>query len=94
VLTAVASVSEVIVIFSANSVCKHSCVLLLSARISLTLFCEGDSGEKISMLGQKDQSLTRFLACFKKPTSWLFMSVALSYKVSFVSIGRSQMVLL
>jgi len=32
-------VSEVIVKFSsANSVCKHSCVLLFSARISLTLF--------------------------------------------------------
>jgi len=32
----------------------------------------------MSILRQKDQSLTQFLACFKKPTSWLFMSVALS----------------
>jgi len=38
VLTAVTSVSEVIMIFfSANSVCKHSSVIFFSARISLTL---------------------------------------------------------
>jgi len=39
VLTAVTSVSEVIVIFpSANSVCKHSSFLLFSPGISLPLF--------------------------------------------------------
>ena len=38
VLTAITSVNEVIVIFSADSVCKHSCVLFFSAWINLTLF--------------------------------------------------------
>ena len=34
---------------SANSICKHSCVLSFSARISLTLFLwRGDSGKEIS----------------------------------------------
>jgi len=34
-------------------------------------------------LPQRDQSLTRFLACFKKPTSRLVMPIAPSWIVSF-----------
>ena len=37
-------------------------------------------------LRRKHHSLTRFLACFKKPTNRLFMSIALSYKVSFSAL--------
>jgi len=40
-------------------------------------FWEGDSGEEVSTRWRcvNDQSLTRFLACFKKPTSRLFTSI-------------------
>jgi len=66
---------------SANSVCKHSCDLLFSAAISLAFFLRRWQrwGNYHAMaLPRKDQSLTRFLACFKKPTSRLFLSTALS----------------
>ena len=33
---------------AANSICKHSCVLLFVARIGLTLFLKGESSEEIS----------------------------------------------
>ena len=44
------------------------------------------------VLRRKDQSLTQFLACFKKPTSQLFISIELSQKVSFMPIAPSQIV--
>jgi len=37
-------------------------------------------------LRRKNQSLTRFLTWFKKPISRLFMSIALSWTVSFSAI--------
>jgi len=50
---------------SANSICKHSCVLLFPVWIRVTHFLRRDSGEEISKrLRRKDQSLTRILACF------------------------------
>jgi len=71
VLTAVTSVSEVIVIFSpANSIGKHSCVLLFSAEICVTLFSRRRQrwgNQRAMALRWKDQSPTRFLACFKNP---------------------------
>ena len=41
------------------------------------------------VLRQKDQSHTPFLACFKKPTNWLFMHKPLSWIVSFMPIFPS-----
>jgi len=38
-------------------------------------------------LRRKDQPPTRFLACFKTPTSQLFMSIALSQKIYFMPIA-------
>ena len=67
---------------------KHSCVLLFSARISLTLFLwrwQRWGNQHAITLHGKHQSLTRFLAYFKKkwPTNQLFMPVALPLIVSF-----------
>ena len=58
---------------------------------------EGNSDEEISTrmaLLRKDQSLTPYLACLKKRwiTDRLFMLIALSYIVSFMSIAPSQTV--
>ena len=51
-LTAVTSVSEVIVIFSsANYVCKHSCFLLFSAGNSLTVFKKATAVRKLARDG-------------------------------------------
>jgi len=58
-------------------VSKHSCVLLFSARISLTHMLWEDDSFEVSLL-LKDQSLTRFLGCFKKrwPTNRFFMHIS------------------
>jgi len=79
-------VNEVIVIFSADSVCKHSCVLFFSARISLTPFLRRRQrwgNYQVMALAQRDQSLKRFLACFKKPTGRFVMPIAPSWIVSW-----------
>jgi len=66
----------------ANSICKHSCVIL-SARISLTFFLKATAVvRKLPSDGvaRRNQSLTRFLACFNKrwPINPLFVPIALS----------------
>jgi len=78
VLTAVTSVREVIVIFLQIILLANTAAFFYSL-LGLVPHCfrEGDSGEEISVR-RKDQSLTRFLACFKKPTRRLFISAELS----------------
>jgi len=69
VLTAVTSVGEVIVIFLQIILFANTAAFFYSL-LGLVPHCfwEGDSGKEISVR-RKDQSLTRFLACFKKPTT-------------------------
>jgi len=78
VLTAVTSVGEVIVIFLQIILFANTAAFFYSL-LGWVSYCfwEDDSGEEISVR-RKDQSLTRFLACFKKPTSRLFISIELS----------------
>jgi len=81
----VSSVSEVI-FSSANSVCKHSYVLLFSARIRLTLFEKAIAVRELAHDGiASKRSITyTILGLFKKrqPTNCFFMSIALSWIVS------------
>ena len=97
VLTTVTSVSEVIlnflqlILFASTATFFCSVFGLVSHS-----FWEGDSGEETSMLAlrRRDQSLTRFLACFRKqwPTNRLIMPVALHQTVSFRPIALSWIV--
>jgi len=75
VLTAVTSVGEVNVIFLQIILFANTAVFFYSL-LGLVPHCfwEGYSGDEISG-HRKYQSLTQFLACFKKPTSRLFISV-------------------
>jgi len=50
---------------------------LFYSGISLTLFFEKATAVR-KLARRKDQSLTRFWACWKKPANWLFMPTALS----------------
>jgi len=74
VLTTVTSVSIVVVIFSANSVCKHSYTRLLSARINLIFLLRRWQWWENEHIASK-RLLTWFLACSKKLRSWLCISV-------------------
>jgi len=83
VLTAVTSVSEVIVIFFQLILFANTAAFFFSlVGLVSHSFWQGDSGEEIStqwLCLKENQSLTRFLACFKKPTSRLVMPTAPSW---------------
>jgi len=82
VLTAVTSVSEVIVIFLQLIVFANTTAFFYSL-LGLVSHCfwEGDSGEEISTrwrcVEKINHSLTQFLACLKKLTSRLYISMEL-----------------
>ena len=80
---------------SANSVCKYSCVLLFFAQISLARVLrrwQRWGYEHAMGLLRKDKSLTRFLACKRWPTNWLFVPIALSEILSFMPIAPTWIV--
>ena len=76
----------------ANSICKHSCVLLFSVRIRLTLFLRRQQPKEISTQCHCVEEISHIRDSwlfFKKqwPTNRLFMPKGLSHIVSFMPIA-------